>query len=234
MKILKSVLSLIWTKNKASKKNKIKLLGKDNKIFIFDDKNENLLSKEDRINGIKISVLGDGNIIRISKNVVLTGCSLVIIGNNNFFEIGDGLIEDTSFIIQKSNDSQLVIASGIFIGSAKFLIEEPKTYIKIGKNCMFSDNIMLRNSDGHPIYDKQGILLNRAKGIVIGNHVWLGCNTTILKNVVLADDIIVGAGSVVTKSFDKTGVILAGVPAKVVKEDVSWNNEFIGEIVADE
>ena len=125
MKILKSVLSLIWTKNKASKKNKIKLLGKDNKIFIFDDKNENLLSKEDRINGIKISVLGDGNIIRISKNVVLTGCSLVIIGNNNFFEIGDGLIEDTSFIIQKSNDSQLVIASGIFIGSAKFLIEEP-------------------------------------------------------------------------------------------------------------
>ena len=99
---------------------------------------------------------------------------------------------------------------------------------------MFSDNITVRCSDGHPIYDKQGNIINRAYGIAIGNHVWLGCHVTVLKNVELADDIVVGAGSVVTKSFIRSGVIIAGVPAKTVKEDIQWSKDFLGRTSAEE
>ncbi len=121
-----------------------------------------------------------------------------------------------------------------FIGSGTFLIEEPETFITIGRDCMFSDNITVRCSDGHPIYDKQGNIINRAYGIAIGNHVWLGCHVTVLKNVELADDIVVGAGSVVTKSFIRSGVIIAGVPAKTVKEDIQWSKDFLGRTSAEE
>ena len=216
------------------RENKIKIYGKNNKICVFDDTEEVPLAEGEGIYGLEISVLGEGNIIRISKSAVWSGCRLVIIGTGNLFDVGVGLIKQTSFVIQKSDNSRIVIGSDIFIGSGTFLIEEPETFITIGRDCMFSDNITVRCSDGHPIYDKQGNIINRAYGIAIGNHVWLGCHVTVLKNVELADDIVVGAGSVVTKSFIRSGVIIAGVPAKTVKEDIQWSKDFLGRTSAEE
>ena len=53
--------------------------------------------------------------------------------------------------------------------------------------------------------------------VVIGNGVWLGARTVVLPGVIIADKIVVGAGSVVTKSLDKSGWLYAGVPAKPIK-----------------
>ena len=52
--------------------------------------------------------------------------------------------------------------------------------------------------------------------ITIGDRVWCGVNVTILTNVTIGDDVIVGAGSVVTKDIPSNS-IAAGVPAKVIK-----------------
>ena len=51
--------------------------------------------------------------------------------------------------------------------------------------------------------------------VKIGNRCWIGANATILPGVELGDDVIVGAGSVVTKSFPDLSVI-GGVPAKLI------------------
>jgi acetyltransferase-like isoleucine patch superfamily enzyme len=51
--------------------------------------------------------------------------------------------------------------------------------------------------------------------IKIGKNCWLGANSVILPGVELGDNVIVGAGAVVTKSFPDN-VILGGVPAKVI------------------
>jgi maltose O-acetyltransferase len=53
--------------------------------------------------------------------------------------------------------------------------------------------------------------------ITIGNNVWIGTGAIILPNVNIGDGVIVGAGSVVTKSFSANQVI-GGVPAKSIKE----------------
>lgn len=53
--------------------------------------------------------------------------------------------------------------------------------------------------------------------IKIGKNCWIGANVVILPGVELGDNVVVAAGSVVTKSFSSNCVI-AGVPSKIIKE----------------
>jgi acetyltransferase-like isoleucine patch superfamily enzyme len=56
-----------------------------------------------------------------------------------------------------------------------------------------------------------------ANNVVIGQNCWIGMNSVILPGVNLGDHTIVGAGSVVTKSFFEGNCIIAGNPAKLIK-----------------
>ena len=64
--------------------------------------------------------------------------------------------------------------------------------------------------------------------VIIGNNVWIGERATILPGVSIGDGVIIGAGSVVTKSLPNF-VIAAGVPAKIIKrfdaEKNIWKSE---------
>lgn len=231
-----SLLNLFYKykqKKLLSKKYKIRTKGFNNKIVVFDDNEEVEIAKKEIIDGLKITIFGDNNVIRIAKNIVMTNCQLCIYGNGNFFELNKthSSVNNTMIMFQKSDNSKLVIGSNIFIGSAKILIEENNTVVEIGRDCMFSDNIQIRNSDGHVIFDAEGRVINKAHEIVIGNHVWLGFDVKILKNVKLADNVIVGAASLVSKSFDDSDIIIAGVPAKIVKKNISWNAKSVNDYI---
>lgn len=56
------------------------------------------------------------------------------------------------------------------------------------------------------------------KDVCIGEDCWIGMNAVILPGVILGNKTIVGAGSVVTKSFEAGHCVIAGVPAHVIKQ----------------
>jgi acetyltransferase-like isoleucine patch superfamily enzyme len=92
---------------------------------------------------------------------------------------------------------------------------------------LFARNIIVRPDDGHIIYDKDTYeIKNKGKDICIGNHVWVTGNSAILKGVHIDDNCIIGHGSIVTKSSTEPNAVYAGVPAKLVRENINWTRSI--------
>lgn len=96
--------------------------------------------------------------------------------------------------------------------------------IKIGDNSLMSWDILLLDSDQHQIIDASNKVFNKPKPIKIGTRVWIGCRTTILKGTQIPDNSIVASGSILSKSFNQSNVIIAGIGSNqsVIKENIDW------------
>ena len=80
----------------------------------------------------------------------------------------------------------------------------------IGPNCGFY-------TAGHPLdYVSRNKGLEYAKPIKIGNNVWIGGNVCVLPGVTIGDNVVIGAGSVVTKDIP-ANCLVAGNPGKIIK-----------------
>ena len=108
---------------------------------------------------------------------------------------------------------------GVKIGKDCLLCSSPMTrepyLINIGNNVTVSTNVTFVTHDNSIklLYPKKSDVFGK---IIIGNNCFIGENVTILYGVTLADNIIVAAGSVVTKSFRNSNIIIGGNPAHII------------------
>jgi acetyltransferase-like isoleucine patch superfamily enzyme len=90
--------------------------------------------------------------------------------------------------------------------------------IQIGRSCAISWGVTIIDDDGHGSGDPP-----YSAPVIIGDHVWIGCNVTILKGVTIGDGSVIGAGSVVTRPCP-ANTLIAGVPARTVKSGITWTD----------
>jgi acetyltransferase-like isoleucine patch superfamily enzyme len=134
--------------------------------------------------------------IRIGKNCAIGRNAWLVVNNNNsILEIGDG-----------TN-----IGRNVTISSLKS--------IRIGKKCLLSYNVSLLDHEhlfNNPKISPMDNCLTEGQEIVIKDDCFVGAHSFIMKGVHLGKHCVVGANSVVTKSFPDYSVI-AGNPAKFLK-----------------
>lgn len=98
------------------------------------------------------------------------------------------------------------------------IIDEQRPWlITIGDNVQITDGvkILTHGYDWSVLKVKYGDVLGSSGKVKIGNNVFIGMNSIILKGVEICDDVIIGAGSLVNKSIHEPGVY-AGNPAKFI------------------
>ena len=196
---------------------KIKVYG-NNKLYIYKDV---ILWKSN------IKVKGKKNSIDLRKSATLKRTKITIHGNNNLVIIGENVkvYENCEFLIEGDN-CVINIGNKTTIGSANIFCGEGNSSISIDEDCILSRDVSINTSDFHSIIDiKLNKRINRPKNILIGNHVWIGFNTTITKGTILNKNSIVASRAVVGGKKFPSNVILGGIPSKVIKENITWDRE---------
>lgn len=107
----------------------------------------------------------------------------------------------------------ITIGKNVFINACcKF---QDQGGITIGDGVLIGHNVTLATLNHEENPSRRHYI--HPKPIKIGNNVWIGSNATILPGVTIGDGAIIGANAVVTKDV-KENTIVAGVPAKLIKE----------------
>lgn len=96
--------------------------------------------------------------------------------------------------------------------------------ITIGNDCLVSWNVLLMDTDEHPLYDAENQRINEDKPIVIGNHVWIGCKCIILKGAQMPDNSVLAAGTLLKSAFAGNSQVVGGNPPTILKRDVRWEH----------
>ena len=171
---------------------------------------------------------GRGNTLIIGDFARLKNCHFHFEGTGNTVSIGPWCsCEEAEFWIEDSGCTISLGAHTALCGDIQLAAMEG-TDITVGKGCLFANAVRLRTGDSHSLLKKStGARINPSKSITVGNHVWVGTGVTILKGVQVADGCVVGAGSLLAKAYSQPNCVLAGVPAREVKQDVDWAPERI-------
>lgn len=108
----------------------------------------------------------------------------------------------------------------IFIGEFFFanfnltILDEAE--VRIGDNVFIGPNVSIYTAC-HPLdANTRNTMVEWAEPVIIGNNVWIGGSVTILPGVTIGNNVVIGAGSVVTKDVP-SNVVVGGNPVKIIK-----------------
>lgn len=165
---------------------------------------------------LKMGVAG----IEYGRNVCFHGNAILSRAPQSFIKIGDNCTFNSSSLFNNRGiNHKCIVATqqgacikiGIGCGFSGVSIVSSNS-VTIGNNVLVGTNCMIGDRNDHEDRFPQF----PPKPVVIGNNVWIGMNSTIMRGVTVGDNSIIGANSLVTKDVP-SNVIAAGIPAKIIK-----------------
>lgn len=191
---------------------------------ISSNKNNSVVIENSKVSHCSFNVNGSNNKIVIKNNADVAYCNFSIFGDSNeiIFDGNKGIVN----LINRGNNNIISIGKDTSMETVYMVSMGCNNSIEIGKECMFSGDVEVWNTDSHLITDENGNAQNPSKPVSIGDRVWVGKHVKILKGVSIGDDSVLGMNAVVTHTVPSNSIV-AGNPARIVKNGVKWHRGFI-------
>lgn len=171
-----------------------------------------LIERYPDISGNRIIHMGDPR----SRLIIQMGCA-------NIVELGTSSMFNASLTMW--TESRFSVGAGVRCNGMQS--ECRFSQVRIGDNCLLSDGIWVQASDMHAIWDIEsgGLVNGQGFSVDIGDFVWLGRNSSVVRPAKIGKGSIIGFGSVVTKDVLSFSVA-AGNPARVIRRQCTWTGLF--------
>lgn len=167
--------------------------------------------------------------IEYGKNVNFRGMPVLVSKSHGGIKIGNNVTINSAFlsnlvglyqrtvIVARTPEAKIIIGDNVGISGATIYSRKK---IEIGNNTRIGANVKIVDNDFHPTDPEQRLKSSnqnmKIEPVVIGENVFIGMNSIILKGSVIGDNTTIGAGSVVHGSIP-ANCLAAGNPAKVIK-----------------
>jgi maltose O-acetyltransferase len=165
-----------------------------------------------------------GGSVEFGKEVCLNvkvrsdGRGRVLVGADTSFGYSDAMrLGNGEVLLQaRTGDSLLTVGPQCRFSNNVAIVACQK--VTLGSGCLLGDGVTIYDTDFHSVSPEQrhtgtGV----CEPVVIGNNVWLGSRSMVLKGVTIGDNTVIAPMSVVTTNID-ANVIAAGVPARKVRD----------------
>lgn len=147
-------------------------------------------------NSILIS-LGENSTLKIEGNFIIGQGVKISVGPNAILRLGGQFLSSGSGI---TCDTMIMASKSI----------------EIGKDVIIAWGVYIMDSDWHTISGRDMVA-----PVVIGDHVWISHDVSVLKGVSIGQGSIIGAKSLVVGNVPEN-CLAAGIPAKIIQKDVAW------------
>jgi acetyltransferase-like isoleucine patch superfamily enzyme len=189
---------------------------------VISGNNHRTIWNDARLHRCRVDISGNNNRLEIGDGAILWNAKIQLTGNNLFCHIGANTrLRGGTFVVNDEN-SRLEIGDSTTM-TEPVIVAQGGARVILGQDCMVAYGSDIRCSDGHCVIDTaSGETINSAADVVIGNHVWIGIHSQILKGSTVADHAVVAARSVVTHPV-AAGTVVGGNPAKTIRTGVTWD-----------
>ena len=159
--------------------------------------------------GIKYAILKleNGKRFNASFPAIMSPLTEVTVEGKSHLCIGRKLKMHNGAKIRVRKDGKLEIGKNF--GMSNGCVVTAYDHIKIGDNVMLGPNVLIYDQD-HDYRAEGGVAAMKFKTapITIGNNVWIGANTLILRGTTIGDNSVIGAGCVVKDNIPKDSVFV--------------------------
>lgn len=178
-------------------------------------------------NSVKFKANSHGNILFCEDGTDLRGSTITFNGDNALVYLSKNR-HQYKLSVSMNRDTTLYIGKDNYFNGMLNLILSERKHIVIGDDGLFSFGIWLRTADPHLIYScETHERINPSKNILIGDHVWIGQGSLVLKGSTISSGSIIGANSTVSGKLIPSNQSWAGAPAKKIAENIFFDGACV-------
>ena len=172
--------------------------------------------------------MAPGSVIYIGDNDVLIGTNKLKHSKaETYIRLRENSLWDAQYGCAVSFGSTIEVLKNARLETGYFTMNSFSTIVSsrsitLGNDVMIARDVIIYDSDFHQIKVKKRSL-EKSLPVTIGNHVWLGSRSIILKGVAIGRNSIVAAGAIITEDVNEGMMVAGRQKLKILNEDVGWD-----------